>query len=263
MSVEFVNTIRILGNPIVYYPSLAKQLGDVKTTVFACYFIHASKDVSGNWIEAKQSYITEMTGLSRYEQEGARTRLKELGVMDTDRGGVPARLRYVFFWDKLDAFLSLKQEPKKSKAPPPLKFDPETTIRTPNLFFRIKQVWNEHYELLYPSYEWSKGKKGGADAGVITWFIDTFRKRVNKLKQKEQQTNDDFDVADDDIVAAFNMFMDNIPKKWKEKNFTLLQFRKYFNNIITDIVNEQKRKTGGHGSGPGGQSAGASGFVPD
>jgi hypothetical protein len=260
---DVVETLRRLGQPLVYYPALAKHLGDVKTTVFVCYFIHASGN-SGKegWMEVKQKKITEITGLSRYEQEGARTRLTELGILQSTRCGVPARLSYRFYWGELDKLL-LSSPVKSTPDVKPLKDDPEVTMKSPALFIRIKNLWNFHYEELYPPYEWSKGKKGGADAGVVSWFMKTFLARVLRNKQKENQTQDVLPVSDDEVVAAFDLFMKHVPKKWKEKNFTLLQFKKYFNNIITDIVNEQKRKNGSSAESSGTDSAGAGRFVTE
>ncbi len=94
---------QLLGNRevIVYWPALARAIGDAEATLFlcqACYWQSvagpgqwfyklrdAERDASGNLLPPtdarRQSWEWE-TALSRTRQESARRRLKELGLLE-------------------------------------------------------------------------------------------------------------------------------------------------------------------------------------
>ena len=59
----------------------------------AVYWASRTKDQSG-WFYKTQQDWEEETGLTRYEQEGARKRLIEAGVLQEKKVGVPCRLWY-------------------------------------------------------------------------------------------------------------------------------------------------------------------------
>lgn len=59
----------------------------------AVYWAKRTNDGEG-WFYKSQEDWTEETGLTRYEQEGARKKLCSLGVLEEARKGVPARLFY-------------------------------------------------------------------------------------------------------------------------------------------------------------------------
>ncbi|MCT7327998.1 hypothetical protein [Ralstonia mojiangensis] len=117
---------QLLGNRevIVYWPALARALGDAEATLFlcqACYWQSvagpgqwfyklrdAERDACGNLLPPtdarRQSWEWE-TALSRTRQESARRRLKELGLLEEVLQGVPARLHYRVPFERVAEFL--------------------------------------------------------------------------------------------------------------------------------------------------------------
>jgi len=86
--------------PIAYHPALARVVG-VKEALLLCQFLYwdgKGRDSDG-WIWKTQEDITEETGLSRAEQEGARRRLGT--ILQTDLKGIPAKLHYRINFDVL------------------------------------------------------------------------------------------------------------------------------------------------------------------
>lgn len=99
-----------LGSRIVAYSVRYAQLagGSVTAGVFLAqliYWADKGADPDG-WIYKTQPDWTDETGLSRSEQEIARRKLRDAGVLEEWRRGVPARLYYRVDWDGLIAALA-------------------------------------------------------------------------------------------------------------------------------------------------------------
>jgi hypothetical protein len=139
-----------LGNPVAYYPKLARITGGVLPNLFLCqmyYWLGKQKDDEG-WIYKTQIEIEEETGLTRKEQESARKSLKARGLLKEQFKGCPRRLE--FWLDKealntcweayvTDTELPIQQVPKawirKSKPifdTPPTYNDPNEQYILPN-----------------------------------------------------------------------------------------------------------------------------------
>lgn len=96
-----------LGNPIAYYSTLARILGGVEESLFVSQFF-SWYDKGHNpeeWIYRTQDEISDETGLTRRNQETARKRLREVGVLEEQRAGIPARLTYRLNLDVLAALV--------------------------------------------------------------------------------------------------------------------------------------------------------------
>jgi hypothetical protein len=92
------------GRVISYYPRLSKLTKSVTATVLLCQFMFwrgKEWDPDG-WLYKTQSEIEEETGLSRKEQETARRKLREAGILEEEKRGVPARLYYRVNMQNLD-----------------------------------------------------------------------------------------------------------------------------------------------------------------
>jgi len=112
---------------ISYHPKLATVLG-VKECVFVCQFLYwdGKGKLRGDWIYKTQEEITEETGLSRYEQETVRKRLKRRGILEEDLRGIPARLHYRLDFGKLSEAIEKAYPDQDAATPPPsLRHDPE------------------------------------------------------------------------------------------------------------------------------------------
>jgi len=97
--------LREVGRPVAYYPKLSKFAGSVKAAIFLCQFIYwegKQMDKETRWIFKTQREIQEETGLSRYEQEGARGELKKRGYLEEIYKGIPRKVNYRINWDKFN-----------------------------------------------------------------------------------------------------------------------------------------------------------------
>lgn len=85
-----------VGRPVAYFPKLRHITGSVNATLFLCQLIYwEGKQASKTgWIYKTHSEMEEETGLSRREQETARRKLKDLGLIEERLAGVPQRLHY-------------------------------------------------------------------------------------------------------------------------------------------------------------------------
>jgi len=95
--------MEVLRRPIAYHVVFAKISGGVTSGVFLSqlfYWADRGKDPNG-WIYKTQAEWEEETGLTRWEQETARKRLKERGILEEKRAGMPARLYYRLDLDRV------------------------------------------------------------------------------------------------------------------------------------------------------------------
>ena len=99
----------VFGDRMVSYPAgLAKRLKDVKAAIFLCQLMywHGRGD-DPDWTYKTADELFKETGLSRKEQTRARTVLKQAGLIEERRKGLPAKL---YFKVNLDRFVELLAE---------------------------------------------------------------------------------------------------------------------------------------------------------
>ena len=74
---------RNLGNSSVYYPKLAKVTGGATASILFCQLFHWQSQLShpDQWVRTTQDDIEKETGLSRLEQEWARSQLIERSLL--------------------------------------------------------------------------------------------------------------------------------------------------------------------------------------
>ncbi len=67
-----------IGNPVIYYPKLAKITGGVTASIFLCQLFQWQSQLanSDNWVQTNTAEIEKATGLNPAEQELARQQLK-------------------------------------------------------------------------------------------------------------------------------------------------------------------------------------------
>ena len=111
-----------VGRPVAYFPKLRHITGSVNATLFLCQLIYwEGKQASKTgWIYKTHREMEEETGLSRREQETARRKLKDRGLIEERLAGVPQRLHYRLDKKKIndawDAFVqSENEQPSKSQ----------------------------------------------------------------------------------------------------------------------------------------------------
>ncbi len=94
MQWEQVNSI--LSSPIAYHRIFATISGGALQGLFLSqifYWTPRTKDPNG-WFYKSQTEWEQETGLTRYEQETAREKLKAKGLLQEKKGGIPCRLFY-------------------------------------------------------------------------------------------------------------------------------------------------------------------------
>ncbi|MEQ6378885.1 conserved phage C-terminal domain-containing protein [Salmonella enterica subsp. enterica serovar Typhimurium] len=114
--------IQLLDRPIAYNPAFAKlKVGKVKAgpvaAVFLSQMVYWHNRMDGGWMYKTQADIASETALTRDEQETARKRLIQLGVLEEDRRGVPATMHYRINPERLEALLLETTQSVKKAAP--------------------------------------------------------------------------------------------------------------------------------------------------
>jgi len=84
-----------------YSPVLARILGDVKAGIFLSFVMTKIRMQGTECVSITQYEIEFETGLTRRNQETARERLKELGVLVEEHKGVPRKIHYSINTDRL------------------------------------------------------------------------------------------------------------------------------------------------------------------
>lgn len=91
-----MDVLSFLDRPIAYHRIFVTLTGSVTAAVLlsqAVYWSRRTGDNGGWWWKTASDW-TEETGLSRREQETARSILRELGFWQEEKRGIPARLWY-------------------------------------------------------------------------------------------------------------------------------------------------------------------------
>lgn len=103
---SLVNSIEALGRPVAYYPSIAVALGgDPSAAIFVCQFIYWRSRVGDKEVHKSRSEITAETGLGDEAQKRICRKLKNIGVLQVTKKGLPAKNFYRFDWGKLSDLL--------------------------------------------------------------------------------------------------------------------------------------------------------------
>lgn len=207
----------IIGRPINYYPSFTKALGGHGNAgIFASNFYYwegKGKDPNG-WIYKTQQQIEEETGLTRYGQEGARKKLRQLGLLQETKRGQPGRLHYLFDWDAMDELLILAKTGTKKAIKLHIKEQKEKTetaelqqvpeVRSTNYVKPCIEV----FDLKYKEYQQTKKMDGnvrksiswvGKEIGQLKNLYQLFRKRLDK---------DDKKSTPEEVAKALSDFLD-------------------------------------------------------
>jgi len=92
-----------VGQPVAYYPTLARCLGSVKAAIFLCQLLYwTGKEASAEGIYKSVEEITMETGLSYREQQSARKLLTELKILSETYNRLEHRIYYRIDYDVLN-----------------------------------------------------------------------------------------------------------------------------------------------------------------
>ncbi|MGA7180674.1 MAG: hypothetical protein WBX11_13955 [Thiobacillaceae bacterium] len=102
------------GDYVVYYPRVAEVCGNIKSAILLSQalswtsgYLRQNPGREGWFWKTREEWFLE-TGLSRWEQESARERLKKLGVLEEKRRGAPPKLFFRVNLDQLGRLLSAR-----------------------------------------------------------------------------------------------------------------------------------------------------------
>lgn len=81
---------------VAYNVAMAKAAGGVTAGLFLCQLFYATASTTDaeGWVPYTAKAMEEDTGLTVYEQETARRLLRERGIVQEERRGIPAKLYY-------------------------------------------------------------------------------------------------------------------------------------------------------------------------
>lgn len=106
--------LALVGSKVVAYRVIfARLVGSAAGGLLlgqALYWSERTTDASGWFWKTRQQWTDEL-GLTRREQEVARKRLRQLGILEERRRGVPAKLYYRVDIDKLISLLAAERVP--------------------------------------------------------------------------------------------------------------------------------------------------------
>jgi len=94
----------IFDEPIVFHRAYVPIAGGITASLFLSYAGYACADLpqdQGGWFTRTQTEWERDTGLTRREQETARRQLRERGLLEERRVGMPAVLWYRVNWARL------------------------------------------------------------------------------------------------------------------------------------------------------------------
>jgi hypothetical protein len=96
----FGRALTELGEPLYFYPGAARAVGGFKAGLLLCFFLQRSWDSAGTsdaWLIITRAEIEALTGMSRCEQETARRKLREQGILQECRMAHPVTGRGTLF----------------------------------------------------------------------------------------------------------------------------------------------------------------------
>lgn len=111
--------LELLDRPIAFHRPFATITGSINAALFlsqALYWTNRS-DAKGGWFYKTQSEWFDETFLSRRDQETARHKLVEMGILNEERRGVPARMFYCINKETLTVILRNAPSRQSSMAP--------------------------------------------------------------------------------------------------------------------------------------------------
>ena len=131
-----LRTLQGLGRAVAYYPSLNAFTGSPLATLMLCqliYWTDKTQDPEG-WIYKTQKDWEEEIGLTRRNQETARKKLVETGLIEEQLRGLPARLHFRVnqqrFNDLYEQHLGTGQTDVAEPDKPVCTNPPNTSVRT-------------------------------------------------------------------------------------------------------------------------------------
>ncbi|ELM7744188.1 hypothetical protein Q2P47_003055 [Escherichia coli] len=99
------NFLQLVDRPIAFQRSFVRLGVGITGALLLSQIVYWQNRMEGNWFYKTQTDLEEETGLTRYEQEGARKKLVSCGVLEEAKRGIPAKLYFRINQERLEELL--------------------------------------------------------------------------------------------------------------------------------------------------------------
>lgn len=99
------NFLQLVDRPIAFQRSFVRLGVGITGALLLSQIVYWQNRMEGNWFYKTQTDLEEETGLTRYEQEGARKKLVSCGVLEEAKRGIPAKLYFRVNQERLEELL--------------------------------------------------------------------------------------------------------------------------------------------------------------
>ncbi|STW99198.1 hypothetical protein [Kluyvera ascorbata] len=86
--------LQLVDRPIAFQRSFVRLGVGITGALLLSQIVYWQNRMDGQWFYKTQADLEEETGLTRYEQEGARKKLVSCGVLEEAKRGIPAKLYF-------------------------------------------------------------------------------------------------------------------------------------------------------------------------
>lgn len=99
------NFLQLVDRPIAFQRSFVRLGVGITGALLLSQIVYWQNRMEGQWFYKTQADLEEETGLTRYEQEGARKKLVSCGVLKEEKRGIPAKLYFRVNQERLEELL--------------------------------------------------------------------------------------------------------------------------------------------------------------
>ncbi|MRG31875.1 hypothetical protein [Enterobacter cancerogenus] len=99
------NFLQLVDRPIAFQRSFVRLGVGITGALLLSQIVYWQNRMEGQWFYKTQADLEEETGLTRYEQEGARKKLVSCGVLKEAKRGIPAKLYFRVNQERLEELL--------------------------------------------------------------------------------------------------------------------------------------------------------------
>lgn len=97
--------LQLVDRPIAFQRSFVRLGAGITGALLLSQIVYWQNRMEGQWFYKTQLDLEEETGLTRYEQEGARKKLVSCGVLEESKRGIPAKLYFRVNAERLEEIL--------------------------------------------------------------------------------------------------------------------------------------------------------------
>lgn len=102
--------LQLVDRPIAFQRSFVRLGVGITGALLLSQIVYWQNRMEGQWFYKTQADLEEETGLTRYEQEGARKKLVSCGVLEEAKRGIPAKLYFRVNQERLEELLIGKNQ---------------------------------------------------------------------------------------------------------------------------------------------------------